>query len=128
AASTNTNAGTSTNGNASTGTNTGTNANTDANANANTNANTNTNTNANANADANTNTNTDTNAGTVDASAASMLERLEAALARVEALADGSAIVSALERLVALHERGWLSADELAEAKRRVLREPHVDP
>src|SRR5690606_3471986 len=27
-----------------------------------------------------------------------------------------------------LHERGWLSADELAEAKRRVLREPHVDP
>lgn len=50
-----------------------------------------------------------------------LVERLEAAIARLEALASGSAVVDALERLVALHERGWLSKDELSEAKRRVL-------
>ncbi|MCZ7685689.1 MAG: hypothetical protein M5U28_45680 [Sandaracinaceae bacterium] len=56
------------------------------------------------------------------------LERLEAAIARVEALAGGAAIASALERLVALHERGWLSAEELEAAKRRVLAEPSLEP
>ncbi len=52
------------------------------------------------------------------------IDRLEAAVARIEAAAQGTALVSALERLVALHEAGWLSAEELADAKRRVLREP----
>ena len=116
------------------------------NASVNANANTSANTNGNGNGDVNVNTeasadanvNTDANTGRVmgagahadaDAGAsAELLERLEAALARVEALGDGSAIASALERLVALHERGWLSKDELAEAKRRVLREANVDP
>ncbi len=61
-------------------------------------------------------------------SAPDALERLEAAIARVEALAGGAAIASALERLVVLHERGWLSAEELEAAKRRVLSEPSLEP
>ena len=57
-----------------------------------------------------------------------MLERLEAAVARIEALAAGPATATALERLVALHEAGWLTEEELAAAKRRVLAEPSVAP
>lgn len=56
------------------------------------------------------------------------VDRLEAAIARVEALAGGPAVASALERVVALHEKGWLSAEELEAAKRRVLAEPSVEP
>lgn len=50
-----------------------------------------------------------------------LVERLEAALARLEALSEAPALVTGLERLVALHRDGWLTADELAEAKRRLL-------
>lgn len=61
----------------------------------------------------------------VDSSA---IDRLEAAIARVEALGEGATIASALERLVALHQAGWLTADELTEAKRRALRDPSAEP
>src|SRR5690606_9529026 len=59
---------------------------------------------------------------------AALVERLEAAIARVEALGSSHPVVDALERLVSLHERGWLSKAELEEAKRRVLREPNGEP
>jgi hypothetical protein len=59
----------------------------------------------------------------VSQEALDVVERLEAAVARLEARDAAVDWVRALERLVELHERGWLSADELSAAKRRVLEE-----
>lgn len=57
-----------------------------------------------------------------------LLERLEQVLGQMERLTEGAGIASALERLVALHEDGWLSPEELAVAKAHVLGEPRVEP
>lgn len=67
------------------------------------------------------------NGGERTATAEALIERLESAIARVEGLGEALPLVSALERLVALHEQGWLTLDELEHAKRRILHE-RIDP